>query len=475
MSRIKTAIEILETEIKVVQISTDKSTVRVTAYAAEEIPSNDIKSASDNLRQILKKFKIKPKEIVLSIPRQSVTTKILNLPSHDPAEIEEMAGFQTIKQIPYPKEEIAFGVAPIEMTVEGYSKVMLVICHRDVLERPVEVLKNCGLTPSKITLSSFGMLNWLRLNPVLIEASKAAPLILVEADRKSTDIVIADADKLIYTRGLTFGLNEGGRYLEKLKEEVSKTLSALEKEFFALKPALAVFTGNVSGFADRKDFIGKTIDIKTEFIDSFKPLSASTPERFGSFSAESSFSSLIGCGVGPYGVDLLPRKIRSAHSARSKRNEFLFSVSLAIAVVILASLAVLNRIQQKEAFLRILDKQLESVTPAAQEVEKMKAVTDIVRSELSDRSRPLAILNELYRIIPPSISLTFYQYEEGKVNIKGTTSVLSEVFRFVKLLDESSYFQNVEVKYAVKRRTQDIESVDFEVDCPLSGRTKAKR
>lgn len=474
--KVKTAIEICETEIKIVQISSGGPEPVITACVSEEVKSNDVKSAADTLHKMLKAHHIKPKDTVLVIPRQAVTIKTVSLPSQDPAEIEEMAGFQAIKQIPYPREEIVYGVDTIEATAEGYSKVMLVICHREMVERPMAVLKACGINPSEVTLSSFGILNWYRLDEGLSKASGAAPVVLIECDRSATDIAIVDKEKLIYTRGLTFGSSEGPSYFENLNEEIAKTLSAFEKESFVLKPTLAVFTGDISGMADHADSLGRSMGLKAEFVDQFKPFSSGVPERFKSFSAANAFSSLIGCAVGPDRIDLLPGKMKVAHSAKAKKRELLVSVSLAAAVLILASLVVLTKIRQREELVRSLDQRLNSIAPAAQDIGKMKAVVDIIRSQSARRDEPLLILNEFYRIAPASINLAVYKYEEGVVEIKGTASALSEVFKFVKILDSSPYFQDAEVRYAAKRKVQDSEFVDFEIVCPLSSRVpRAKR
>lgn len=470
--KVKTAIEICETEIKVVQISVSGSEPVIIACVSEEIPSNDARSAADILQKILKTYNIRPKEVVLAIPRQSVTTKTINLPSQDPTEIGEMAGFQAIKQIPYPKEEIVYGVDTIETTAEGYSKVMLVICHREMVEKPIAVLKTCRLNPSEVTLSSFGMLNWYRLDEGLRKVSGAAPVVLIECDRVTTDIVIADKDRVIYTRGLTFGSSEGAGYFEKLNEEILRTLSTFEKESFVLKPTIAVFTGDISDLSTHKDFLENSMGLKAEFIDQFRPFSSGVPERFRSFAAKNSFSSLIGCAAGPDKVDLFPKKLRIVNSARAKRDELLISISLVAAVLILVSLVVLSKIRQREELVRRLDQQLSDIAPAAQDIGRMKAVADIVKSQSAQRAEPLLILNEFYRIAPASINLALYKYEEGKVEIKGTALALSEVFKFVKILNDSPYFQDVEVRYAVKRKVKEAEFADFEIVCPLSVRAK---
>ncbi|MDD4879546.1 MAG: PilN domain-containing protein, partial [Candidatus Omnitrophica bacterium] len=237
-----------------------------------------------------------------------------------------------------------------------------------------------------------------------------------------------------------------------------------------LKPVMAVFTGYLPGMEAHKESLEKAMGIKVEFKDPFKVFPARIPEKFKGFASSGSFASLIGNTAGPARVDLLPKKFKIARSVKVRRDEVVVSLSLAAAVLILTSLAVVNKLHQKEELLNMLELRLKKVAPSAQDIGRKKEITDIVRAESSQRTRPLLVLNELYRIAPSSINLALYKYEEGKVDIKGTASALSEVFRFVKLLDDSPYFANVEVKYAAKRKAREAEFVDFEISCPLSGK-----
>ncbi len=77
--------------------------------------------------------------------------------------------------------------------------------------------------------------------------------------------------------------------------------------------------------------------------------------------------------------------------------------------------------------------------------------------------------------MPPQIYLALYTYEEDRVDLKGTATVLSDVFKFVTILENSPYFQNVEVRYATKRKIGDQELVDFEISCPLSAKQAEKK
>jgi len=44
---------------------------------------------------------------------------------------------------------------------------------------------------------------------------------------------------------------------------------------------------------------------------------------------------------------------------------------------------------------------------------------------------------------------------------------LSDVFKYVAILEASPYFKNVKVKYANKRMSQVSDAADFEIICPI--------
>lgn len=473
--KITTSVEISDRYIKLLQISSKGMEAKVIACVFKELSTTGPEACATALEGILKEYNIKPKDLVLTIPRQSVTIRDIRLPSQNPREIDEMVGFQAVKQIPYPKEEIAYGHNIFGVDSEGYSKIILVICHRDAIERPIEILNNCGLNPTKVTLSSFGLLNWFTLNSELKEKSRGLPVILVDCDISTSDIAIVYNDKLIYTRGLTFGSAEGQRYYEKLADEIDKTLPIYAKETEAPRPKEAIFTGIISELAHSKGELERALNMKVDFIDSFRHIPLSIPSIFQPNVTLASYSSLIGTAIGPEEVDLLPKALKLTKTAQTKKRELLISSILMLAVIISASFMIWSKINQKMNVLRRIELKLNDTTPLASEIEKMRLASDVIKSQLTKKSEALDVLNELHKIVPPQIYLALYTYEEGKVELKGTAGVLSDVFKLVTILENSPYFQNVEVRYATKRKIGKQELVDFEITCPLSAGTGKKR
>lgn len=468
--KITTSVEISDKYIKLIQIFSKVAETKVIACVFKELSASEPGAAVTALQEILSQYNIKPKNLILTIPRQSVTVKSVKIPSCDPHEIYEMIGFQAVKQIPYPKEEISYGFNVTDVDSEGYSKVMLVICHRDAIWRPIEILKSCGLSPAKVTLTSFGLLNWLNLRGDLSTRSEVSPIILVDCDTYDSDIAIVRKGKLIYTRGLTFGSAEGTQYYEKLVDEIGKTLPIYEKETREGRPSEAFFTGNTSELAHSKSGLEGSLNAKVEFMGSFERVPLSIAAPFQPYVTQASYSSLLGTAIGPEEVDLLPKALKLTTQTRIKKRELTISAILILTVIISASFVIWNKIYQKEQELEVLDSKLKDTAPLASQIEKMRSTSEVIKSQLTKKTEALDVLNELYKIVPPQIYLALYTYDGAKVELKGTASVLSDVFRLVTILENSAYFQNIEVRYATKRKIGSQELIDFEINCPLSKR-----
>lgn len=469
--RIITAVEIGKKEIKLLQAAIKGTGVEVVCCAYKEFEALSPASGAVALEEIFKENKIRPKDMILVIPRQCVTVKNLRLPTQNAKEIEDMAGFQAVKQIPYPKEEIVYGSYLTGMDIEGFSRILLTISHREAIEMPISVLRSCGLAPQTAVLSSFGILNWFNLNSELKKRSEASPIVLIDCDSDSADIAIISGGKLIYTRGLTFGSLDPQEYSVKLIEEMDRTLATYEKESGGQKPFEAVLTGNVNQPEDLIERLEERLNIKAEYIPSFAFVPLNITATGLSFVGRVSYSALLGAALSDEGIDLLPRELKAARDVRMRKKDIAFSSVLAFITAILLLFLLWNKFYQREIRLKALESELRAIGPDAREIEKIRSASEVVRSRGQRRNEALDILNELHKIVPSQIYLVLYTYDEEKVELKGTASVLSEVFKLVTILEQSSYFQNVQVRYATKRRIGTQEFVDFEIAGVLAANT----
>ena len=90
--------------------------------------------------------------------------------------------------------------------------------------------------------------------------------------------------------------------------------------------------------------------------------------------------------------------------------------------------------------------------------------TDFVRNYLYHRKLPLAFISELQKITPAQIAINSISMDEfGKVSLRGQGVQLSDVFRYVSVIESSKYFKDVTTKYTRSKKVKDKEITDFEV------------
>src|SRR3989338_5034721 len=84
---------------------------------------------------------VEPESVLIANPSHLTTTRVFSVPSSDWREIRDIVDLQAEKHTPYSKEEILTDFSVVESEASGYSKVMLVIAHQDVVNRAVQIVE----------------------------------------------------------------------------------------------------------------------------------------------------------------------------------------------------------------------------------------------------------------------------------------------------------------------------------------------
>jgi len=73
----------------------------------------------------------------------------------------------------------------------------------------------------------------------------------------------------------------------------------------------------------------------------------------------------------------------------------------------------------------------------------------------------------LYSIMPENISLIDFNYDDASrvVRFRGRAYKISDVFKLVSLLENSSSFSNVQTRSVAEKRTRASAAVDFQISC----------
>lgn len=474
-----TALEIDADHVKLAQLKKSSDGLKLIKLVVKKISPFTDREAAKAIGDLLKNdLKIHKGSLVVSLPRHSTIMRKILLPSTREEEIEEMIVFQALKYVPYSEDEITVDYQVINRREDGYSEVMLVIAHNDVVNRHMQLLQEVNLQPESVRLDSEAICDSYIYNPDSHKHPQDEAVALIDVGYSFTNIQIVCRKKLIHSRSVALGSsqlfaeNRGKRCREELLNELARTFSAHNREKCNKKISRVLLSGAISSFPDLCKAIEKRFCVPVEMLDPLLGLELGdgVAEELGSKGKEFSFSTAIGLTLesDERRINLLPKALRERKRKADKRRELFRVGALFLCVIILASALFYKKIDNKEKYRDRLNEQLEFVDPLVKKIETMSHEMAIIQKELNTGNSVLDVLRELYQGIPPKVSLSLFSFEaDEKVTLKGSSPTMTEVLDLIPKLESSQLFRNVTVQYLNKRRVKDKEFVDFLIQLQL--------
>ena len=166
--------------------------LKIASLSKQELPHQ--------LKKFIKENKIICENLILGIPRNQITIRYLNLPSVDNKEIKRMVEYELNNLFPYRQDELIYDQVLIATNPEGYSQVMLVACKREVILDELSLLKQAGLTPDSISISTVSLYNQYR--QLLKTKRDVDNCLLINLEDSFLDIIILRQGNLSFSRGV---------------------------------------------------------------------------------------------------------------------------------------------------------------------------------------------------------------------------------------------------------------------------------
>jgi Tfp pilus assembly PilM family ATPase len=442
----------------------------------------DIKeSVTDALARIFKELKLNKQGVTACIPRHLVTVRLLEFPSINPRDIGDMISLQVGKQTPYSREEIIYTYKMVSVAKEGYTKVMLVIARRNLVNARVEVLQKAGIEVEKVAMSSEGLFHWAGLAHCLEAVPGQATdegkgddqaIVVVDIDSNYSDCIVIRNGKLVYTRNFLIGANhllgEGERWKDKFAEEIAHSLGLYQNEERDAKiikmfiSGAAPFISGLNVFLASKTGMFIEIAEPARHIPVHKGLQAFRGEECRFISP----CPLIGMSFrsGALEFDLTSSALRIKKQIEEGRRRMTFTGILALSIVTMMSILFFMVYYNKNSYLIELKRAIARNAQDAQEVERMRMSIDLVKGRLDARKRSINVLYEIMRLTPGEIYFTHINIEEkNNVVLQGRAAAMSNVFEYVTAMEGSSYFENVKTTYTTTKKDKDMEYAKFEI------------
>ncbi len=437
------------------------------------------------LANIFKDLKLNPHGVIACIPRHLVTVRILEFPSTNPRDIRDMVALQVGKQTPYSRDEIIFTYKTIGVSAAGYTKVMLVIARRNLVNARVEVLQKAGIDVEKVTMSSEGLAHWFSLTYWAQTAPSKAKVydevkldnqavICVDIDSNYSDFIVLRQGKLVYTRNFLIGANhllgDDVSWRDKFAEEVAHSIGLYQNEERDAKVVEIFLGGSAAHIPQLTEILAAKVEVPVVMTDPTHLVNlAKGLTLFGK--DEGRFVSpcpLIGISLSATALelDLTSSELRIKKQMEGRRKQLTVTGVLIFSIITVFSMLFSIIFLNKSSYLMQLKKSLSSIEKDALEVEQMRASINLVKGRLDAKKSSINILQEISRLTPKEIYFTNINIEEDKQTVlQGRAAAMSNVFEFVTTLENSPYFENVQTTYTTTKKEKETEYAKFEIIC----------
>lgn len=407
----------------------------VGCFAAEGAwPSPDDRAAA--LKGFAAEHGLTGDRIYTVLPRHDMTARILNLPSHDTAEIEGMVRLGAEEFVPYALTDLVIDQTVLERLDDGHATVLAVFVHRDVVEQHIATLRGAGLDAEQIFVST----------ACLAGAAQAAyadaedTFALVNLASGGLEVLVMRGGSLVYDRAIAAvqdwsHLAEGDPEVgEELLVEVRSSLSAYRRESLD-----GAGVARVLVCSDGPD-VAPAVQILTDTGGfNAEPAGAEGVARLPDAPGTVIPPALVGgalsaLGKNSFAVNLIPKTVKQARASALGRKRALAWAALVVAAI--AALGTLYGVQvhQRKQLIAKLDAQIAEVRPIAEQVARKQNNLRLLEQRVDRSGTPLGILALISeRSDPDKISFLEFDYERGQeIKIQAQVKDLAESNAFIE-------------------------------------------
>ncbi|MBI4597691.1 MAG: pilus assembly protein PilM [Candidatus Omnitrophica bacterium] len=436
--------------------------LRLKVQAMRSQPLALERSPSDVLRALLNDVKPAFDQVIAVIAREHAMTRVVKFPTVSAAELAPMVELYTKAQLPYPRDQAVLDVAVLRQA-QGFSEVMIVACLRDAIDRQWAILREAGVAPTLMTLSSWGVLEWSRRVGRLPAASGAT--LIMNLDDTRTDLVVVESGRLLSSRSLGQGRADwpmADEAIALLLVEAERSQMAVRKESPWTEVGGILLAG--ADVPDQwREALAQRFSVPVEMAAADSLLKArALPTDF-------SGSAVVIAGVAGSDprrlANLSPPQLRSQLQHRHHVRRLVSVSSLTVCVLLAgAGLLALQDVRQGQRVAQ-LQHLTRGMKPTAKQLQEKRRRLQVVSEVMSHRREVAGLLSNVFRQTAGGTVLEHVSYEYGRreLIVRGTAASNQAVLDYLRALKGVEGIGDVELKYATVRATPAGERTGFEL------------
>lgn len=457
--------------LKVLQVEGPRSARRIARIAAAPVAGPSADELFRSFEDLCRVEGLTPREVVLANPTHLSTIRLFSLPSTDPKEIKDIVDLQAEKHTPYAKDEVIADFKVLDRDRSGYSRVLLVIAHQDVVQRPTRLIERARLPLDKVAAELEGLIAWAAARR---RSGAPAVTLVADVDASTTTLLILHQQQPVFHRSLATGAeqmtDDAAGAGQRMVTEIQRSLEALETEAPALKVQEVLVTGPIEQLEPLRAALEAGLQLPVRLVPPWdgaelSPAAQAARARL----PHVSFAGLVGLAFSDSAVNLTPHAMRLRQAFEARAQALVLLGCQFVGALILVSLLIIARAQQQQQYYRRLQTLHQSVAQEAGAVEQALHRLQLVQGQLHNRGALLNVVEQIAVQSPPGIQWDSLVFTQGEaVVLRGTSGELPKVYEFADALRGTGLFAEVEASRVAKRAESTAGVTDFELRCRFS-------
>lgn len=407
------------------------------------------------------------------IPASAATSKNIEVPSSDPNEIKSIINLQASRYTPYSREEVLIGHINLGVGTGSNTKLLLVIAHRNVVKERMTVIEKCGLMPANFLFAPEGQ---GRLYAKGLNLKKDAdPVGVIDFGSSGVNFLVIARGSVIFSRHIPFTIKQlfEADGVAKIGDELKKSLDAFVSEDIDRPPTSMVVSTDNELIKTNLAALGEKLGVPIQISSYLNLVNANAVKgKLQRDYADESFLDVIApaATVAKAEINLMPEEIILKRSVEEQSKEATVSGIAAVVLMLLIGGIFMSKIYFKDTFLnKNLRQQYAEQNEEVSKLQDRMAQSRIVHDYLKDRMVSLDAIRALYQVTPNDIYLTGVALaDDGTMTLSGVSKSLSQVFTYVKALDDAPMFVDAKTKSTSTKKEGDKDVAVFEVTLKLN-------
>lgn len=462
------SIAIQDSAVKVAYVKANGILQKASIQKAKSASQEDLLKA---LKTALNGYNYKKLSVVCVIPSNAATTKNIEVPSTDQQEIRSIISLQAGRHTPLSRDEVLVGYSTIGTYKANFTKVLLVIVNRSVVNEKVALLEKAGMDVDQVTFVPEAV---ARLYAKAIPPRKTmAPTGLIDIGANSTNFIVESRGTAAACRNIPVGTRqltmEGQKAVSKLVEELKASLETYQEEQIDKAPDVFYVTTDHASVNDvlpaLKDALGQDVQVRSYF-DVVKVNTGLKKKLLKDFGEESALDVIAASSVGSRcEINLIPEEIQLKRSVQEQGKDATVTAVLTLVLLLSIAAVLLTKIYYKDAYLnQNLRGGFAGQSAEVERLEDTMVKTRIIRQHLSSRLVSLQALEAIYKIVPDQIYLSSIDMDgNGNFSIQGISDSRSKVYSFATALEESPSFKAADTKSNTTKKDRGKDVAAFEI------------